>query len=69
MTYIRLALWGGFILALPIIAGQIWGFIAPGLYRDEKKVFITFLMASPILFLWAQRWPIILFSRWLGRFS
>ena len=51
ITYIRLALWGGCILALPVIAGQIWGFVAPGLYKNEKKVFFGFLTASPLLFL------------------
>ncbi|MDD2326303.1 MAG: twin-arginine translocase subunit TatC [Alphaproteobacteria bacterium] len=51
VTYLRLAFWGGSILALPVIAGQIWGFVAPGLYREERKVFIAFLVASPVLFL------------------
>lgn len=51
LTYIRLALWGGTVLALPVIAGQIWGFVAPALYREERKLFIAFMLASPTLFL------------------
>lgn len=51
ITYIRLALWGGCILAFPVIAGQIWAFVAPGLYREEKRVFVAFLVATPVLFL------------------
>ncbi|MDD3181572.1 MAG: twin-arginine translocase subunit TatC [Alphaproteobacteria bacterium] len=50
ITYIRLALWGGCILALPVIASQIWAFIAPGLYHDEKRAFLPFLVATPLLF-------------------
>lgn len=51
VTYIRLALWGGVILAFPVILGQIWAFIAPGLYREEKRAFLPFLVATPILFI------------------
>ena len=51
VTYIRLALWGGCILAFPVLAAQIWGFVAPGLYKHEKTVFFFFLSAVPILFL------------------
>lgn len=51
ITYIRLALWGGTILAFPVIASQIWAFIAPGLYREEKRAFLPFLIATPILFI------------------
>jgi len=51
ITYIRLALWGGCILAFPVIAGQIWAFVAPGLYKNERRAFMPFLMATPVLFL------------------
>lgn len=50
ITYIRLALWGGSILAFPVIASQIWAFVAPGLYREEKQAFLPFLIATPVLF-------------------
>lgn len=47
---IRIAMWGGFILAFPIIAFQMWRFVAPGLYRSEKNAFLPFLLASPVMF-------------------
>jgi sec-independent protein translocase protein TatC len=48
---IRISLWGGFALAFPIIAYQLWRFVAPGLYRSEKNAFLPFLVASPVMFL------------------
>lgn len=50
-TYIKVALFGGLCLAFPVIAAQIWMFVAPGLYRDERLAFLPFLIATPILFL------------------
>jgi sec-independent protein translocase protein TatC len=47
---IRIALWGGFVMAFPIIAYQMWRFVAPGLYRSEKAAFLPFLVASPVMF-------------------
>lgn len=47
---IRISLLGGFILAFPIIGYQMWRFVAPGLYRNEKGAFLPFLIASPIMF-------------------
>ncbi len=47
---IRIAMWAGFILAFPIIAYQLWRFVAPGLYRSEKSAFLPFLIASPVMF-------------------
>ncbi|ARJ68659.1 twin-arginine translocase subunit TatC [Paracoccus contaminans] len=46
----QIALFGGFILAFPVIAYQLWRFIAPGLYRSEKQAFLPFLVASPVMF-------------------
>jgi sec-independent protein translocase protein TatC len=51
MTQIRISLFGGFVLAFPMIAYQMWRFVAPGLYRQEKNAFLPFLLASPALFL------------------
>ncbi len=48
---IKIAMWGGFALAFPIIAFQLWRFVAPGLYRSEKNAFLPFLIASPVMFL------------------
>ena len=48
---IRVALFAAFFLAFPIIANQLWLFVAPGLYAKEKKAFLPFLVATPVLFL------------------
>ncbi|WP_416898228.1 MAG: twin-arginine translocase subunit TatC [Minwuia sp.] len=50
-TYIKVAFWAAFMLAFPIIASQVYMFVAPGLYQNEKKAFAPFLIATPILFL------------------
>ncbi len=50
MTQIRISIFAGFILAFPIIAYQLWRFVAPGLYRQEKRAFLPFIIASPVLF-------------------
>ncbi|MDO5642038.1 MAG: twin-arginine translocase subunit TatC [Paracoccus sp. (in: a-proteobacteria)] len=47
---IQISFFGGFILAFPIIAYQLWRFVAPGLYRSEKQAFLPFLIASPVMF-------------------
>lgn len=50
-TYIKLALWTGCFLAFPVIAAQIWMFVAPGLYKTERSAFLPFLIATPVFFL------------------
>lgn len=50
MAYLKLALLGGFVLALPLILYQVWAFIAPGLYAKEKRLTIPFVVASCSLF-------------------
>jgi len=50
-TYLKLSFFAGFLLAFPFIAAQLWAFIAPGLYKKEKRVFLPFLIASPVLFI------------------
>ena len=50
-TRIKVAFFGGAFLGFPVIATQIWMFVAPGLYRSEKKAFLPFLLATPVLFL------------------
>jgi sec-independent protein translocase protein TatC len=47
---LKVALWAAFFLAFPIIANQLWAFVAPGLYAKEKKAFLPFLLATPVLF-------------------
>lgn len=50
-TYVQVGLFGGLCLAFPVIAAQLWLFVAPGLYRQERRAFLPFLFASPILFI------------------
>ncbi|MES2145834.1 MAG: twin-arginine translocase subunit TatC [Pseudomonadota bacterium] len=49
-TAIRISMWAGFFMAFPIIAYQLWRFVAPGLYKSEKNAFLPFLIASPVMF-------------------
>ena len=49
-TYIHLGVLSSLFLAFPVIAWQIWRFVAPGLYRQERQVLLPFLAASPLLF-------------------
>ncbi|MBE5073683.1 twin-arginine translocase subunit TatC [Erythrobacteraceae bacterium E2-1 Yellow Sea] len=48
---LKVAIFAGFFVSFPIIANQLWAFIAPGLYAREKKAFLPFLIATPILFM------------------
>ncbi|CTQ34310.1 twin-arginine translocase subunit TatC [Jannaschia rubra] len=50
-TLIRVSVVGALIVAFPVIAHQLWRFVAPGLYRQERNAFLPFLIASPVLFL------------------
>ncbi len=50
-TQIKLAMFGGLVIAFPLIAAQIYKFVAPGLYKNERSAFLPFLIASPVLFL------------------
>lgn len=50
-TQVKLAMFGGMVIAFPLIATQVYKFIAPGLYKNERAAFLPFLIASPILFL------------------
>ncbi|MCV0382507.1 MAG: twin-arginine translocase subunit TatC [Erythrobacter sp.] len=47
---LKVALFAGFCLSFPVIANQLWAFIAPGLYAREKRAFLPFLIATPVLF-------------------
>ncbi len=50
ITRIKLAFFGALFLAFPVIATQIYKFAAPGLYKNERKAFLPFLFATPVLF-------------------
>lgn len=47
---VRVAFFAAFFVAFPVIATQVWAFVAPGLYQKEKRAFLPFLVATPILF-------------------
>ncbi|MGE4324418.1 MAG: twin-arginine translocase subunit TatC [Sphingobium sp.] len=47
---VKIAIFGAFCLSFPIIANQLWAFVAPGLYAKEKKALLPFLIATPFLF-------------------
>lgn len=49
-TQVKLALFGAVFLAFPILASQVYKFVAPGLYRNEREAFRPYLVATPILF-------------------
>ncbi|WP_458097654.1 twin-arginine translocase subunit TatC [Roseomonas sp. WA12] len=49
-TYLKVAFFGAVFFSFPVWATQLWLFIAPGLYKSEKKVITPFLIASPVLF-------------------
>lgn len=48
---LKVAVFGAFFASFPIIANQLWAFIAPGLYAKEKKAFLPFLLLTPVLFI------------------
>ncbi len=50
-TNARVAAYASAFLCFPVWAGQLWAFVAPGLYKREKKAFAPFLVATPVLFL------------------
>lgn len=51
LTQLKLALFGAIFIAFPVIALQLYRFAAPGLYKTERKAFVPYLVATPVLFL------------------
>ena len=49
-TQVKVSLWAALMLSFPVIATQLWRFIAPGLYAREKKAFLPFLLLTPVFF-------------------
>ena len=50
ITYLKLAFFAAMFLGSPMILVQIWKFVAPGLYNNERKALLPYLIATPILF-------------------
>jgi sec-independent protein translocase protein TatC len=51
ITYLSLSMWGGLFISFPVLATQLWMFVAPGLYRNERSAFAPYLLATPVLFI------------------
>ena len=49
-TYVKVAFFAAIFIAFPFIAVQVWMFVAPGLYKNERRAFLPFLLATPVLF-------------------
>lgn len=49
-TFIKVSIFAGLFITFPVLIGQIWLFIAPGLYKSEKRALLPFMIATPILF-------------------
>jgi sec-independent protein translocase protein TatC len=49
-TYVKVSFWAAVCVAFPIVASQIWKFVAPGLYKDERRAFYPYIFATPVLF-------------------
>jgi sec-independent protein translocase protein TatC len=49
-TYLKLAFWSAVFISFPVMASQVWMFVAPGLYKNERGAFLPFLIATPMLF-------------------
>src|SRR5579862_3903218 len=69
IVQLKLAMFGAAFIAFPIIAGQIYMFVAPGLYRNERHAFLPYLVATPIFFVLGA--CVVYFVVWpmLARFS
>ncbi len=50
-SMVRIAMLGGFFVVFPVTAYQIWAFVSPGLYKEEKGAVLPFMFASPVMFI------------------
>src|SRR5262245_50516171 len=69
ITQLKLALFGAAFIAFPVIATQIYMFVAPGLYRNERQAFVPYLIATPIFFVLGAMVVYFLVMPMLVRFS
>ena len=69
ITQIKVAFYGAIVLAFPIIAGEIYKFVAPGLYRHERRAFLPYLIATPVFFLLGAALVYFLLPMVLGFFA
>lgn len=69
LTQLKLALFGAGFLSFPVVAGQLYMFVAPGLYRHERQAFLPYLIATPIFFLLGSMLVYFIVLPMLVRFS
>ena len=69
ITQIKLAAFGAAFLSFPVVATQIYMFVAPGLYRHERQAFLPYLVATPVFFLMGSLVVYFLVMPMLVRFS
>jgi sec-independent protein translocase protein TatC len=68
-TQLKLAMFGAAFIAFPIIASQIYMFVAPGLYRHERRAFLPYLVATPVFFSLGATLVFVLVMPLIVRFS
>jgi len=69
LVQLKLAMFGGAFISFPIVATQIYMFVAPGLYRNERQAFLPYLVATPVFFLLGSMLVYFLVWPLLARFS
>src|SRR6201996_9265376 len=69
VVQLKLAMFGGAFIAFPVIAAQIYMFVAPGLYRHERQAFLPYLIATPFFFALGAACVYFLVWPMLARFS
>src|SRR5262249_47533332 len=69
VTQLKLALFGAAFISFPVVAGQIYMFVAPGLYRHERQAFLPYLVATPIFFVRGAAVVYVVVMPMLVRFS
>ena len=69
VTQLKLAMFGAAFLSFPVVATQIYMFVAPGLYRNERQAFLPYLVATPVFFLLGSMVVYLVVWPMLARFS
>jgi sec-independent protein translocase protein TatC len=69
LTQLKLAMFGAAFISFPIVAGQIYMFVAPGLYKHERNAFLPYLVATPIFFVLGAMLVYFVVFPMLTRFS
>jgi sec-independent protein translocase protein TatC len=67
-TQVKVALFAALMLAFPVIATQLWRFVAPGLYAKEKNAFLPFLLLTPVFFAGGASFAYFLAMPWALHF-